>query len=234
MAKQESTKYRVSSKDSENYGGAIVYNNQNQNQTSDENGTKLSKKSFAQWRSEIFANPTNEEISLFVQAYKRGEVTTTEFQSMAQDLLDQNDNKLKGLGLFALRSVPSLASLSELVHAQPSLPATYQAYVEQAYIKYFFPANLTYFKSALGTQDKLLKAKVLALLQTYLGKLAQGDMSWLQEARDQRSGTVTTMSMNNYSSLLPVLATLASDPELASEAQAVATLIQTHNNVAQN
>ncbi|MBY0452861.1 MAG: hypothetical protein K2P92_07490 [Bdellovibrionaceae bacterium] len=200
-------------------------------------GADKNKKKFADYRNMIFATPTPEVMGQIVAAYRKGEISAVEYQAIAQDLLEQTDVKYQGLGLLALRSVPSLASLSQLVHAQPTLSPTYQAYVEEAYLAYFYPQNLGYFSSALGTKDKVLQKKVLSLLDVNLNKLVNGEESVFVDARNRRSTSNTNFTLSSFTSLLPSLQALfanAEDPELGVAAKAIAALINTTNNVAQN
>lgn len=194
------------------------------------------KKTYAEWRSLIFSSPTSENIGQFVTAYRKGEVTATELQAMAQDLLDQNDNTLKGLGLAILRSVPSLQSLSQLVHEQANLPAAYQSYVESALVNYFLAQNVGYLKSALQTRDQMLQSKVLSLLQTNLPKINVNDFSMFNE-RGRGSVSDVNVTMQSFVVLVPALTSLSSTNDesgLAATAQQVLSLIQTYNNVARN
>jgi len=202
----------------------------------DEAGKTKPKKSYAEWRALIFSSPTSENIGQFVTAFRKGEVTATELQAMATDLLDQNDNTLKGLGLAILRSVPSLQSLSQLVHEQPNLPAAYQAYVDSAMVAYFLPQNISYLKSALQTRDQMLLGKVLSLLQTNLPKISQNDFSMFNE-RGRGSVSDVNVSIQSFVVLVPALTTLTTTNDetgLAGTAQQVLSLIQTYNNVARN
>lgn len=194
------------------------------------------KKSFTEWRNLIFAAPTTENLTLFIAAFRRSEVTLTEFQAMAQDLVDQSDVKLKALGLMTLRSSPSLSSLSQLAHLQSTSLGSYQSYVDQSIFAYLQPQNITFLNQALATKDKVLLAKTLNLLSTNLLKFSQGDFVSLVDPRNRREGEVATFSMNSYRTLLPVLNQIgtSTDPEFSALAQQISALIQTSNNVAQN
>ena len=216
-------------------GGAVYFPNQNGQAEVVQQTNQKPKKSFADWRELIFSNPTSESVTAFISAYRKSEVTETELQAMAQDLLDQQDQKLKGLGLMVLRSAPSLASLSQLVHVEASLPQSYQAYIEQTYVAYLYPQNLTYVNAALATRDRQLIVRVLNLLNVNLSRLAQGDASAFSDPRNRRSGSNSNITMSSFLSLVPTLGTLsnAQDPELAPLAQQVASYIQSSNNIAQ-
>ncbi|MGZ3724884.1 MAG: hypothetical protein ACXWPX_12210 [Pseudobdellovibrio sp.] len=225
---------------SDNSNNSQAYNNNNDNSAdagNDPAQTKA-KKSYADWRAQIFASQSSDAIGQFILAYRKNDVTSTELQAMATDLLDQDDAKLKGLGLMLLRSVPSLASLSQLVHAESTLPATYQAYVEQSFIAYFYPQNLSYMNAALQTSDHVLLAKVISLLQTKLEALSKGDQTVFSNGRNSRSNDsgTTTITMSSFTTLIPTLTALGATPnsDLSSAAQQLVSLIQTQNNVAQN
>lgn len=217
----------------ENYTVANVNNTPAANQTPEVQ--PKNKKTFAEWRDLIFATPTSDTLGQFIAAYRKSEISATELQAMATDLLEQEQSQLKGLGLMILRSVPSLASLSQLVHVQ-NLPQEYQSYVDQTFIAYFYPQNLTYLNAALATRDRQLVTKVLNLLNVNLTRLSQGDQSGFVDPRNRRNGEVAAFSMANFVTLMPNLGTLATsqDAELATLAQQVSALIQSSNNIAQN
>jgi hypothetical protein len=221
---------------------APAYTGQNyNNQTAaapaaEETDPKLpAKKSFAQWRALLFDKPTTETLTAFITAFRKNEVTMTEYQAMAQDLLDQSDDKLKALGLQALRSVPSFQSYSQLVHIQPSLPANLQTYVNASLAAYLQPQNLGYLNQALASSDKVVLLKALVMLNDSLTRLAEGDASAFSDPRS-RGATGTSVTMSNFRNLLPALGQLrnSQDQELAPLAQNVMNLISQSNNVALN
>jgi hypothetical protein len=197
---------------------------------------KINKKTYAQWRELLFTAPNSENLGLFVTALKKNEITNVEFQAMSQDLIDQTDVKQKGLGLMALRFMPSLASLSQLTHLSSTAIGQYQLYVDQSVSAYILPQNISYLNQALQTKDKVLIAKVLNLLNSHLTKFSRGDLTALTDPRNRREGEVVAFSMGNYRSLIPVLAVLGSaqDQQLSPLAQQVTSIIQSSNNVAQN
>lgn len=189
------------------------------------------KKSFAQWRAEIFAKPTKETVASFIAAFRKGEVSATEYQAMAQDLIDQSDSNLKGLGLMALRSQPSLQSLSQMVHIESQLSTDLQVYVQQGYLTYFQPQNIQYLNQALQTKDKTLVVKALGLLTANLQKIKSGDTDSFVDGRNRRESTSLNLSINNFKTLIPALTTLTSsqEPDVAGVAQQIALLIQANS-----
>lgn len=218
------------------------YNNTNaavakkEDKKDDSADPKKDKKDFAAWRTLLFATPTPENLALFLAAFRANEVTSEEYFAMAQDLVDQTDAKLKGLGLMALRSVPSLKSLSQLAHLGAASVGNYQSYVDQSLLAYLNPQNIGYLSQALATKDKVLVVKTLTLLNVNLTKFSQGDLGGLGDPRNGRNGEVTTFTMASYRSLVPALAQLltSQDQQLATLAQQVTTIIQSSNNIALN
>lgn len=194
------------------------------------------KKTYAQWRALLMLKPTRENVALMVEAYKKNEITLDEYQALSQELVSQADPTVKGIGLLALRSVPSLQSFSQMVHIQNQLSAANQAYVEQAYLAYLQPQNIGVLNQALLTQDKTLILKSLNLLGINLQKYHQGDHTSFVDARYRRDNGSSAISIATYRALLPALTTLSAsqDQSLSALAQQVASLIQTSNNIAQN
>lgn len=194
------------------------------------------KKTYAQWRALLMLKPTRENVALMVEAYKKNEITLDEYQALSQELVSQADPTVKGIGLLALRSVPSLQSFSQMVHIQNQLSAANQAYVEQAYLAYLQPQNIGVLNQALLTQDKTLILKSLNLLGINLQKYHQGDYTSFVDARYRRDNGSSAISIATYRALLPALTTLSAsqDQSLSALAQQVASLIQTSNNIAQN
>ena len=249
----------VAAAQSEKTKPASIYNSHSQNQSKSENpisnapqlnsnsvGYKASadtaetkadnrdskgktKKSFSQWRQEIFSNPTKETLAAFISAFRQKDLTLTEFQSMAQDLMDQEDMNLKGLGLMALRAQPSLASLSQLAHVRDQLPAVLQAYIDQAYLAYVQPQNVQYLNQALQTQDKKIIVTALNLLSTNIPKIKNGDLAGFVDPRHLRETDTTPLSLTSFQFLLPTLAQISSaqDPVISPLAAQVSSLIET-------
>ena len=194
------------------------------------------KKTYAQWRALLISQPTRENVALVVEAYKKNEITLDEYQALSQELVSQADPTVKGIGLLALRSVPSLQSFSQMVHIQNQLSTANQAYVEQAYLTYLQPQNIGVLNQALLTQDKTLILKSLNLLGINLQKYHQGDYTSFVDSRYRRDNGSSAISIATYRALLPALTTLSAsqDQSLSALAQQVANLIQTSNNIAQN
>ncbi len=192
------------------------------------------KKSFTQWRADIFAKQNKEVVTAFINAHRAGDISAAEFQAMAQDLIDQEDIKIKGLGLMALRAQPSMASLSQMVHVQAQLPAELQSYVEEAYLAYLQPQHVGVFNQVFQSQDKKLVLKSLTILGVNIQKIKSGDVASFIDARQRRDADAPQMSLNSFRSLLPSLTAMSSSPEpgVSQMAAQVAELLQSSAQVA--
>lgn len=187
------------------------------------------KKTYAEWRQEIFAKASKEAVTDFIAAYRRNELTETEYQAMAQELIEQPDANLKGLGLMALRSQPSMASLSQLVRVAETAAAPLQTYIDQAFLAYVQPQNVQYLNQALQTQDRKLILKSLSLLSVNIPKIKSGDASILTDSRHLRGNETTDVTLGSFQQLLPSLNLIGSAqvPEISPLAVQVAALIKT-------
>lgn len=229
---------------SHNYNDSSQVNysvDENKNSNSDKKSEKdeekqKNKKTFAEWRSLIFAKPNRETMALFIDAYRKQEVTETEYQAMSQDLLDQSDENLKGLGILALRAQPSFASFSQLVHIQSSLSSNLQLYTEQAFLTYLQTPYISVLNQSLQVQDKAVVLKSLTLLSSNLPKFNQGDLSGLIDPRNRRDISTASYSANNFRALIPSLTSIstAQDSDLSLLAQQVIGFIQSGSQIAQN
>ncbi|MBC7421704.1 MAG: hypothetical protein H7328_13325 [Bdellovibrio sp.] len=195
------------------------------------------KKTFAQWRALIFAIPTRETLAPFIEAYRKGTVTATEYQAMAQDLLDQPNEKYKGLGLYALRAQPSLQSLTQLIHLpNQGLSTALQTYANEGVLAYLQAQNISVLNQALQTKNKVLITKILTVLNANLPKINQGDYSTVVDSRNRRDSETGSLTVASFKSLVPALSALltAGDTEVAALAQQTSGLIQSTNTIAQN
>lgn len=192
------------------------------------------KKTYSKWRTEIFANPNKEILSLFITAHRKGDVTATELQAMAQELIEQEDIQIKGLGLMVLRSQPSMASLSQLVFAQEQLPVALQSYVEQAYAVYLQPQYVFVFADVFQSKNKKLIVKSLSILSSNLQKIRNGDFTALTDARNRRDADAPVITVNNFKDLLPSLTRISEsqEPEMSGPATQVVGFIKNNVNLA--
>lgn len=195
------------------------------------------KKTFSEWRSFIFEKPNQQSMDSFIQAYRNKELTTTEFQAMVQDLLDQNEDTFKNLSLYALRAQPSLISLSLLVHHESEMNENFKVYIEKTFLTYLQKQNLPILNQALQTKDKILILKTLNLLNTQLQKISKSDFSGLLDNRNMRDAAMLDVySIGNFKQLVPSLSQLSStqESEVASMAQQVSQVIQSAAQIALN
>ncbi len=192
------------------------------------------KKSFSQWRAEVYEKKSKEIITAFITAHRAGTVTAAEFQAMAQDLIEQEDAQLKGLGLMALRAQPSMASLSQLAHIQPQLSPELQDYVEKAYLAYLQPQYLGVFNQVFQSKNKKLVLKSLSILGASMQKIKNGDTSAFLNARQRRDADAPQISVDQFRPLLPSLTAISQlqEPDVSPMASQVASLIQSSSRIA--
>lgn len=196
----------------------------------------LDKKSIAQWRSEIFAAQNKEVIMKLIAALKKGDVTTEDYQRLVSEMAASKDDKMVGLALYALRSVPSYSSYVQLVKLQGNVSATYTTYVEQSLMAYNQTANLGFLKQSLSSKDKQVVMKTLEIIKTGVTGIKSGDVSGMTDPRNVRDLSSTQLSLTNYLSFLPLLQQLAgsTDQEIVALANQNITLIDDPQYIAAN
>jgi hypothetical protein len=196
----------------------------------------VDKKSFEQWKSEIFAAQSKEAIAKLVAALKKGELTNEEFQKLVSEMIASKDDKMVGLALYALRSAPSYASYVQLVKLQGNVNSNYTAYVQQSLMAYNQNANLSILKQSLSSKDKQVVMKTLEIIKSGVTSVKSGEVSGLVDSRGVRDTAAAQFSLTNYLSFLPVLQQLASsnDQEIVNLANQNITLIDDPQYIAAN
>ena len=193
------------------------------------------QKSFEAWRSEIFAAQNKEVIIKLVAALKKGEVTSDDYQKLVSEMINSKDDKIVGLALYALRSVPSYSSYVQLVKLEGNVSANYSAYLEQSLMAYNQTANLNVLKQSLTGKDKQVVLRTLTLIKSGVTSIKSGEVSGLVDPRNVRD-TVNQLSLTNYLTFLPLLTQLASstDQDIVNLANQNITLIDDPQYVASN
>ena len=166
---------------------------------------EIIKKTYEQWKSEIFSSQSTESILKFSAAFRKNEITSQDFQKLISEMLNSENNKLIGLALYALRSTPSYASFNQLVAVQNTLNETYSSYVQDALSSYNQMAGLSILKQALASSDKNLVLKTLEIIKLGLINIQAGTVSELVDARYRRDIANNLFSMANYATFIPVL-----------------------------
>ncbi len=194
------------------------------------------KKSYEQWRAEIFAAQNKDSIAKLVAALKKGEVTNEDFQKLVTEMIASKDDKLVGLALFALRAAPSYASYVRLIKLQGNVNSNYTAYIEQSLMAYNQSGNLSVLKQSLSSKDKQVVMKTLEIIKSGVISVKSGEVSGLVDSRGVRDTASAQFSLTNYFSFLPVLQQLASsnDEEIVNLANQNITLIDDPQYIAAN
>ncbi len=196
----------------------------------------VEKKSFDQWKSEIFAAQSKEAIMKLVVALKKGEVTNEMFQRLAAELTASKDDKIVGLGLYALRSAPSYLSYVQLVKVQASVNSSYATYVQESLMAYNQNANLVFLKQSLTSKDKEVVMKTLEIIKLGITNIKDGEVAGMADPRYVRGTAATQFSLTNYLSFLPLLQQLtrSSDQDIVALAHQNITLIDDPQYIAAN
>ncbi|MBC7754140.1 MAG: hypothetical protein H7Z71_07890 [Moraxellaceae bacterium] len=193
------------------------------------------KKSFEAWKSEIFAAQNKEVIIKLVAALKKGEVSSEDYQKLVSEMINSKDDKIVGLALYALRSVPSYSSYVQLVKLEGNVSSNYSVYLEQSLMAYNQTANLSVLKQSLVGKDKQVVLRTLTLIKSGVTSVKSGEVSGLVDPRNVRD-TVNQLSLTNYLTFLPVLIQLAGSPDqdIVNLANQNITLIDDPQYVASN
>lgn len=210
---------------------------QSHNQTAQQNNPEEKpKKTLEQWRAELYASPTNEFIAKMTAALKSGEITENNYYMLVTELVNSEDSKMIGLGLYALRSNPSVKSFSMLVSLETSVNSTYLKYVQDSLISYHKASQRGVLTQALASNDRTLVKRTLQILKVGMTNIQSGQASTMMDPRDVRDQSSTAFSMTGYSSMLPVLEAIltSGDAELAQLAQQNIDLIDNGSMVASN
>lgn len=85
-----------------------------------ENNNKLSA---AQWRALMMGQPSNENISDFIAAYRKGEVTSMDFYAIVNELLLSTRSEQSSVALILLNGDPSPQAFEMLVTQQDAVTA---------------------------------------------------------------------------------------------------------------
>ncbi len=196
----------------------------------------IDKKSYEQWKSEIFAAQNKESVAKLVTALKKGELTNEDFQKLVSEMIASKDDKMVGLALYALRSAPSYASYVQLVKLQGNVNSNYAAYVQQSLMAYNQNANLSILKQSLSIKDKQVVMKTLEIIKSGVTSVKSGEVAALVDSRGVRDTAAAQFSLTNYLSFLPLLQQLASsnDQEIVNLANQNITLIDDPQYIAAN
>lgn len=214
-----------------NYADANTFETpkDNANPKEDEN-----KKSYEKWKAEIFAAQSREIILQLTAAYKKGDVTAEDFQKLVNDMLASKDDKMIGLGLYALRANPSYASYVQLVKLEGKVGASYNTYIQESLMSYH-QNGLGVLKQSLASADKAVVLKTLEILKSGVASIKAGTGINILDPRYRR--TISTFSLSSYMLFLPALRDIVSnsnDPELINLASQSITIIDDPQYIASN
>ncbi len=188
-------------------------------------------KSIAIWKSEILADQSKEVILKFSAAYKKGEVKENDFSQLTSELTTSQDEKLIGLGLYALRANPSYTSYSRLIKLQAQVNSSYAGYIEETLLSYNQALQLPVLKQGLEASDKQVVVKTLEIVALGLNKIQNGQSSELVDSRYRRIAEAKDSTLTQYLILVTSLSKIieSNDPDLVKGASQNLELISSQN-----
>jgi len=175
-------------------------------------------KSADQWKKEIFASKSKEDIIKFITAYRKNEVTESDYYTVVNDLLKSEDETLKGYGLFALRATPSYMSFAMLSQVS-GLSTALQTYTQESLLAYNQPQNLPILKSILSSKSKVIVISALEVIKSGYQEIQSGSTGGMVDARYRRDADFQSFSLKNYLQFLPALQKLQADAQQSGEQQ---------------
>lgn len=195
------------------------------------------KKTYEQIRAEFYAASSKEAVLKLVTAYKKEEISAADFYKLNTELLSSQDDKLVGLGLYALRLTPSYESFNMLASYQPK-NETYASYIHEALISYNQSSQMVVLQAVIRSNNKVVILKALDIISLGLNNIKSGNTSQLVDDRSKRETTFSSFSLQSYASLIPAITqALASshDSDLSNSLESVKGLITDNTtNVAVN
>ncbi len=213
-----------------NNGYAVA--NQTATQAQPNNQEEIVRKSFDEWKNEIFAAKNKEVILKLTVAYKKDEVSSSDFLRLVDEMLYSSDDVMIGLGLYALRINPSYSSYVQLVQIQESVNSTYAAYVQQSLMSYHQGSGLGVLRQALTHPERVVVIKTLEVIRLGLGNIRSGTITTMIDPRNVRFDNSGQFSISNYVNFLPILRDLAlntEDSEIIRLANQSISIIGTQN-----
>lgn len=220
---------KVQTQDFNNGGGYVAAPTETPNQaTTQTEEPKKIKKTLEQIKTEFMAAPSREAMMALVSSYKKGEVNAADFYQLQSELLESENDTLVGHALYGLRLTPSNESFSMMAQYQPSAKAAYQTYIEEALLSYNQSSQINVLGSVIRLGDKVVVMKALKVIEAGINSIKNGTVSQLVDSRGRRETTFTNFSLQNYLSLLPVIAqalAASQDNELTASLESLKNLI---------
>lgn len=209
---------------------------QQKNNTEDNQQEQIAKaKTIEQWKNEILTTKSKEVLVQFVAAYKKGEVSESDFYSFVTELSNSSEATQQGLGLYALRLTPTLKSFTLLTDlTTKDLGTQYQAYVKEALLSYHQSNNLYVLKQALTSKNKNVVLTALSLIKTGYESITSDSQSTLVEARYRRDQSFSVFNLQNYAQFIQPLKTLVTTAQQTSDSQVLSSATQVSQLLSSN
>lgn len=176
----------------------------------------------SQWRALLLAQPTEENINKFIQAYGSGAVTAQDFYQISSELLASNKTEVQALGLKAIAAFPSLRSFKVLVGFESQADASLDAEVAKAFKSYEQSSRSGVLFAALASQETAVVSRAIEISVNSFQVARSGS----QAGRGERGQS--EFVINSYARFVPVFQSLAqsSDGVIAQNAAEALSLFQ--------
>lgn len=185
--------------------------------TDDLNEQSADKKSAAQWRALIMAQPTLANVQSLKEAFNEGDIDSASYYAIVQDLLSSNTYETQKLGIVALEGIYSVQAFTVAVRSQSQLEEAESALIESYLASYAVSSRLGVLASAMKSQDSsVVSVAIQVTLQGYQTAQSGVTLPTSGGGRDSR-GDRQGIAASNYAQFVPIFQQLArsGDSEIA-------------------
>ena len=205
--------------------GAAYSANQNVDKKTDTvNREKLSG---SQWRALMQADPSEDNLAKFLTAYSKGEVESSVYFQIVNDLLSNNRTEVQQLGVVALHANYSSQAFMTASQYYDVVDSSLQSKLHSYVQNYATTARLDILASVLSSSD----SDSVALATQVVVEGYQAAKSGNALSSDPRSirGDSVNGPISSYSKFVPIFRSLSSssDSTVANLASAALSQIQT-------
>lgn len=195
-----------------------------------ENKEKEDKKDSIDWRSLLFDQPDTKNGADFLAAYRRGDVERAAFFALAEELFKDGNSARQSLGLYLLKSSPSLESYSAFVNHMQKISESERSAFRTENLKVFSqPIYFSIVATVLNSKSKELVTEGLRSVQGAIENATSTEQTPNRDPRSIRS--ITPGGPESKAQLTIFISGLSGlsqdeDPSIAAEAQQLLNAIK--------
>lgn len=184
--------------------------------------------SASDWRHTLFQNPTNENMTKFLNAFAMKEVAEQDFYAIIQELLNDSRFQAQSIALRAISAHPTYESYELLAHYYAEVPKEMQKDAGQIVVSFGEPEHFPLLEKALASTDVTILLQTTGIID-YAAKKAKLDKEKMLDTRDGR-GVASGFPSHLYQRFLPILKNLANEND-GSVSSAAANLLSALDNL---